>query len=179
MRFRSFLLLAALIVCLPLLSNGLAATSEKLSNEEQIEKMRQLSGLTRFTGSPLEIKIAKMLLRFRNSQMSHADSLDFYKGMADLGVGMQSIIGTKTKLEQCAIDKKWVRNDFLGESYAGGGTTVEKALLTYRRQLTVDAIKQVAREFKGRQTKQSVYLAEIGKWASQADDALKRSGLGT
>ena len=53
---------------------------------------------------------------------------------------------------------------------------MEKALLSYRRQMTLDGIRHVVREFAGRSSRNSVFLAEIGKWPHQAADALTFSG---
>ncbi len=112
-----------------------------------------------------------MLLEFKRSGGSDAAAAKFFRDLAGRGAGMREVIGVKTKLREAGVAES-----FLGASYGAGGTPVEKALLTYRRQVTLDGIRHVVREFAGRSSRNSVFLAEIGKWPHQAADALTFSG---
>jgi hypothetical protein len=151
-----------------------ANSSEK---KEEKELFWQLKGLSRFKPTPKTIAIAKLLLEFNAGPKDSSQCLKFYLDMCSLGAGMQDVIGTKTLISNAAIDLgSGFKEDFLGKSFPEGGSSVEKALLVYRRKATVDAIHQVLREFAGKGGKNSVYLAEIGKWATQADSALTFSG---
>lgn len=160
------------------LISAASPSSQSIDSEKREERLLgQLRGLKRFTSTPKNVAIAKLLLDFKASPMDQSSSLKFFQDMAALGAGMQDVIGTKTLISNAAIDYgSGFKEEFLGKGFAEGGTEVEKAILVYRRQATLDAIKQVVREFAGKGGKHSVYLAEIGKWTTQADNALTFSG---
>jgi hypothetical protein len=139
-------------------------------------KIEQLKALSRFQPSSNEVKAAKLLLAFRDSDMRGEACKRFYSDMAAQGLRMTDIIRTKTWIEDAAIKNPTIADDFLGNKFSQGGSTVEQALLAHRRQLTRDIISQVAREFAGRSSGHSVYLAEIGKWVGQTDKSLTFSG---
>lgn len=162
-----------------------AVSPQRTDNDDDIEpdrvlreenKIEQLKGLTRYQPGTNEVKAAKLLLLFRNSDMDAVACKKFYIDMAANGLRMTDIIRAKTWIEDAAIDNPSIRDDFLGNKFTGGGSTVEQSLLTYRRTLTRDIISQVVHEFAGRNCEHSVYLAEIGKWVGQPDKSLTFSG---
>ena len=121
--------------------------------------------------TPPDVAVAKLLLEFKRSGGGDAAAAKFFRDLAGRGAGMRDVIGVKTKLREAGVAES-----FLGAPYGAGGTPVEKALLSYRRQVTLDGIRHVVREFAGRSSRNSVFLAEIGKWPHQAAEALTFSG---
>ena len=69
---------------------------------------------------------------------------------------------------------------FLGAPTAAGGSAVETRLLTWRRQMVMEGIKQVIQEFRGKNSINGqefrVYYAEIGGWANETPDQMKFEG---
>ncbi|HEB95173.1 MAG TPA: hypothetical protein ENI96_01920 [Sedimenticola thiotaurini] len=93
-------------------------------------------------------------------------------------------LGLKTPMSELNRLKEVLRGQgaaemFLGQRYSGGGTPVEKALLSYRRQVTNECIRsavaEVGKRFGTHRTG-SVFLARIGKWAVQKPEMLVFAG---
>ncbi|MBU1664634.1 MAG: hypothetical protein KKG92_04440, partial [Gammaproteobacteria bacterium] len=70
--------------------------------------------------------------------------------------------------------------DVLGASYTAGGSSVEKTLLTWRREQTLAAIDEVVKRFveAGRVPRDgySLIISHVGKWATQELNALTLTG---
>ena len=65
----------------------------------------------------------------------------------------------------------------LGAKFPEGGTPVERALLVYRRDLSLTCARDAAQELTDKKDKVAgkIYLAKLGKWASQKPEALTLS----
>ncbi len=159
---------ACSLLALCLMAGAAPAQVAQRGNEKDDDIHVRLEGL-RLT--PPDVAVAKLLLEFKRSGGGDDAAARFFRDLAGRGAGMRDVIGVKTKLREAGVAES-----FLGAPYGAGGTPVEKALLSYRRQVTLDGIRHVVREFAGRSSRNSVFLAEIGKWPHQAAEALTFSG---
>lgn len=159
------------LLALCLFAGVAPAQNAQKSDGKDEDILISLKGKSQFQQSPQDVAIAKLLLEFKRGGGSEAAAAKFFRDLAGRGAGMREVNGVKTKLREAGV-----ADAFLGASYEAGGTAVEKALLTYRRQVTLDGIRHVVKEFAGRSSRNSVFLAEIGKWPHQAADALTFSG---
>ncbi len=155
------------LLALFLMAGDASAQAAQRGDEKDDDILIRLKGKSQFQQSPQDVAIAKMLLEFKRSGGSDDAAARFFRDLAGRGAGMRDVIGVKTKLREAGVAES-----FLGAPYGAGGTPVEKALLSYRRQVTLDGIRHVVMEFAGRSSRNSVFLAEIGKWPHQAADAL-------
>ena len=162
---------ACSLLALCLFAGVASAQIAQKSDGKDDDILISLKGKSQFQQSPQDVAIAKLLLEFKRGGGGDAAAAKFFRDLAGRGAGMREVNGVKTKLREAGV-----ADAFLGASYEAGGTAVEKALLTYRRQVTLDGIRHVVKEFAGRSSRNSVFLAEIGKWPHQAADALTFSG---
>lgn len=168
---RLALILSLLLVAVLAPASVGAQSAGTDAREDEDPRVVQLRGLSSFKEYPNSIQIARMLLAFKNSDMGQDAALRFYQDLAGNGLTMFDVIQAKTHINNAGMGEH-----FLGETFKEAGSPVEMALLTYRRQLTVDGIRHVVEQFKGRGGNNAIYLAEIGKWAKQADRALTFAG---
>ena len=168
---RLALVLSILLFAVLVPAHVTGQSADTTTREEEDPRVVQLRGLSSFKQYPNSIQIARMLLAFKNSDMGQDAALRFYQDLAGNGLTMFDVIQAKTHINNAGMGEH-----FLGETFKEAGSPVEMALLTYRRQLTVDGIRHVVEQFKGRGGNNAIYLAEIGKWAKQADRALTFAG---
>jgi hypothetical protein len=173
MRFRTgfakkVIACSCILLALCLVAGAAKAQVPQKSDGKDGDILVRLEGL-RLT-SP-DVAIAKQLLEFKRSGGGDAAAAKFFRDLSGRGAGMREVIGVKTKLREGGMAES-----FLGASYEAGGSPVEKALLSYRRQVTLDGIQHVVKEFAGRSSRNSIFLAEIGKWPHQSAEALTFSG---
>lgn len=120
------------------------------------------------------------LLRQANNALAagtpaHEVARQFYAELAKLGLKepLVELNRLKTRLLELGL-----ADAALGKRFAAGGTPVERALLVYRRDLTLEAIRaavaEVGRRFGG--DTGTVFLAKIGKWAVQDPDQFVLAG---
>jgi hypothetical protein len=101
----------------------------------------------------------------------------FYAGLAaieGLKAPMVALNDLKTRLTGLGL-----ADTVLGEKFPLGGTPVERALLVYRRDLTMDCIRSAVAEVAARfgaDATGKVFLAKIGKWAVQNPDMFMLAG---
>ncbi|MCG7854112.1 MAG: carboxypeptidase-like regulatory domain-containing protein, partial [Methanosarcinaceae archaeon] len=100
----------------------------------------------------------------------------FYTDLAALKLEspMVDLNRLKTRLSEVSL-----ADAALGDKFGGGGTPVERALLVYRREVTMDCIRAAVAEVArthGTDATGSVYLAKIGKWSIQNPDMFTLAG---
>jgi regulation of enolase protein 1 (concanavalin A-like superfamily) len=149
-------------------------TDESVQEEEP--SIRTLMGFARFKADPKNVALAKLLLNFNKSAKTETDCLEFFTKMADMEASMFDLIRVKRDILQHSIDHPGLQKQFFGDIFPEFGSTVEKPLLEFRRKVTMDGIQHVLQQFKGRIPGGTIWLAEIGKWATQDSRAMTFSG---
>lgn len=142
------------------------------------QKLTRLTGLMRQVNLPdVRIKAAQLLHQVQIGLPPET----FYKKLAELDVPKEHrffLMEVKKDIGNI------LGNDglrfFLGAPTAAGGSAVETRLLTWRRQMVMEGIKQVIQEFRGKNSINGqefrVYYAEIGGWANETPDQMKFEG---
>jgi hypothetical protein len=139
--------------------------------------MVKLEGLVRTLGIPgdaaKQARIARLLYEVTN-EIRGADS--FYKQLGDMGAKMTDVIALRSKLVD--MPDSALARQIMGPGYPEGGTLVEQRILTWRKQQTLEAIKDVLTKFSGRVPADGVKLivSHVGKWATQDSRSLQFPG---
>lgn len=146
------------------------------SEKEKDEFIMKLEGWGRVRGlANLEVQIARMLYEVNTGARSPKA---FYENLARLGGNMFDVIAVRSKL----VDNPdpAIPRQVMGPTFEGGGTPVEKTLLTWRRDQTKAAIDEVVKRFvdSGRVPANgyNLLISHVGKWANQADVSLTFTG---
>lgn len=121
------------------------------------------------------------LLRNANQALNRGDAPDavarqFYADLARLNLAepMVKLNALKTELQKAGL-----ADAALGERFpSAAGTPVERALLVYRRDLTMESIRAAVAEVARSHGTDvgSIFLAKIGKWAIQNPDMFTLAG---
>jgi hypothetical protein len=145
--------------------------------EDPRERIR---GIGRFVPGDPQMRVAELLLDVKNGRTGEY----FYKELGKIGknnpdVNMLLVNSVKTAIGQIGGDM--LLEKFLGRRFEGRqGTPVEALIGTYRRDLTNKAIAEVIKDSKIRtlamRTNSRVFLAFVGKWASQSPQDFTFSG---
>lgn len=134
----------------------------------------RIEGRVRALGIPdNQARIARLLYEVTN-EIRGADS--FYAELNKIGGKMTDVI----KLRSALVDMpdSALARQIMGPVYPEGGTLVEQRILTWRKQQTLAAIKDVLAKFAGRAPADGVKLmvAHVGKWATQESRSLQFPG---
>ena len=158
--------------------NAPSATLVSPKPETDQEKLLRLTGPMRQVQIPdARIKIAQLLFQVKMGLPAET----FYKrlGKMDLPKEARFLLMEVKKDLGNVLGPEGLRY-FLGEPTSGGGTSVEKILLTWRRQMVKEGIRRVMQEFKGRNRidgyEFKVYYAGIGGWAKETPDQMRFEG---
>lgn len=135
----------------------------------------RVEGLARVLGlSDQGARIARMLTEVKAGTRAPRD---FYGDLARMGANMFDVMRVRSRL----VDGDPVlAREVMGETYASGGTPVEKALLVWRREQTKAAIEDVVERFRkagrGPADGNALIISRVGKWADQVPEALTFTG---
>lgn len=129
---------------------------------DPVVKLMGMSGVKR---ADPQIRIAELFLQVRDGKI---DGVEFFTRLADVPGGMKEVREVRT-----AIQKAGLADAFLGSKYGGGGTIVEKTVLEHRRRVTERLIQETVRSTS---VNSSVFVAKVGKWATQAAEAMTFDG---
>jgi len=146
------------------------------SSDESIvppEEDRSFVTLKQFKPTSLQWFIA------RNLEAVHMGDMhpkDFFKALAKHGGTMFDVMEVKATVEKLSGTSGL--QELLGERYASGGSKAEKILLTWRREMVEEGIRDACRKTGGEALGKNggVLLAKIGAWANQDFDALTVAG---
>lgn len=163
----------------PSASFGWRGSQDAAADDSLFQKFPQLKGVSRFKPGDPHLAIAEALLKVKEGGMTPEQ---FFMRLGELRdargnpVSMRDVISVKTQIEKAG--GRDLLDHFLGERFAAGGSPVEQKLLQARRKVTIEALQHVARKFSGHPLAQGsrVFLAPVGKWATQDDAALTFSG---
>lgn len=147
------------------------AASKAPSDDERAVK---LSGLLRTLNFPdQQARIARLLFEV-TSEIRGADS--FYAELGKMGAKMTDVIALRSKLVD--MPDSSLARQIMGPGYPEGGTLVEQRILTWRKQQTLESIKDVLAKFSGRVPADGVKLivSHVGKWATQDSRSLQFPG---
>jgi hypothetical protein len=120
------------------------------------------------------------LLRAANQALTRGEAPDavarqFYADLARLNIPspMVALNDLKKRLTDTGL-----ADAALGERFDAGGTPVERAILVYRRDLTMESIRAAVADVARSHGVDvgSVFLAKIGKWAVQKPDMFTLAG---
>ena len=157
-----------------------SATAPPVATQPETDrgKMLRLTGLMRQAQVPdVRIKIAQLLFQVKMGMPAET----FYKRLAELDLPKEARFQImEVKKDIGNVLKPEGLRYFLGEPFSGGGTSVEKIILTWRRQLVKEGIREVMKQFMGRNRidgyEFKVYYAEIGGWATENADQMRFEG---
>ncbi len=139
---------------------------------EKEDPMQTIRGIGRFVPGDPRLRVAQLLLDVKNGKTGEYFYRELGKiGKNDPGVNMALVNSVKTAIGEIGGDA--LLEQFLGRRFEGRqGTPVETLILSYRRDLTKKAILEVIRDPKIRslaaKTRSRVFLAFVGKWATQS-----------
>ncbi|MGA8260236.1 MAG: hypothetical protein WB783_08500 [Arenicellales bacterium] len=173
-----------MILCIVLLlPASLWAADNPPSDESQDSLYQQLFGALSTFGadSPkIEAAIAKNFLAVKEGRMTPEQ---FYRALAELNtpghLGPREVLN---KVKKDIFDHGGTADQeyFLGRQFAEGGTPVEKKLLTWRRDVWEETVKEVMHEFRGKNVRGSnhftVFLSKIGSWSTESPNAMRFAG---
>ena len=142
----------------------LARAGEK-EDEDSRAALARLADASSIRPGSTEIRVAELLLRVRNDSLTGAQ---FFARLKAIPAGMKEVREVRT-----AVAAAGLAPAFLGARFAGGGTPVERTVLEHRRRVTERLILETIRSQPAGAT---VFVAKVGKWASQAADALTFDG---
>jgi hypothetical protein len=144
------------------------------------DPISRIQGIGRFVPGDPRLRIAELLLDVKNGRTGEY----FYKELGRIGknnpdINMLMVNSVKTSIGEIGGDM--LLDQFLGRRFEGRqGTPVEALIGTYRRDLTNKAIAEVIKDSKIRtlamRTNSRVFLAFVGKWASQSPQDFTFSG---
>ena len=156
----------------------LAQVGTGLAKED--DPITRIKGMGRFVPGDPRLRVAELLLDVKNGKTGEY----FYKELGTIGknkpeVNMLMVNAVKTSIAEIGGDM--LLEKFLGARFEGRqGTPVEALIGTYRRDLTNKAIAEVIKDPKIRalaaRTNSRVFLAFVGKWASQSPQDFTFSG---
>ena len=170
--------MALLLITLSTAPAWAAGTAPAANPAPDQKELLRLTGLVRQAGLPdPKIKIAQLLHQVRLGLPPDT----FYKKLSEMDLPMEA----RFQLMEVKKDLGNILGDqglrfFLGQPTAAGGSAVETRLLSWRRQMVMDGIRQVIQEFKGKNRVDGhefrVYYAEIGGWATETPDQMRFEG---
>jgi len=153
---------------------------KSVNSEQEAKEDPKISGMINMLKLPdKQGKLARMLFRVNNRKL---DPQDFFKQMAAMGADKDDLIAVKKRLENHSIQvgHKSFMNSILGHGFPEGGTPVEKALYSWRRTITLDAINATIKRFiaQGRLPMHGfgLMISHVGKWATQIEKAMTFAG---
>jgi hypothetical protein len=146
---------------------------------EEDKPEARLVGLMRQAGLPdVKLRIARNLRQVRLGTMSPEQ---FYKALAQMDMPKEArFFLMEVRKDIGNLTGQEGLRHFLGPLTEAGGSLVETTLLTWRRQLVMEGVRQVIGQFKGKNRlggyTYRVYYAEIGSWATEVPHEMKFAG---
>jgi hypothetical protein len=150
---------------------GSTPTQVRPGITKQDDPITTIRGIGRFVPGDPRLRVAELLLEVKNGKTGEY----FFRELGKIGAGNPAVdmgLVNRVKTDIGEIGGDTLLNRFLGARFPGRqGTPVETLIGTYRRDLTNKAIAEVIKNPKIRalaaRTNSRVFLAFVGKWASQ------------
>ena len=159
-------ILPAFLLGLALLSPVYAQTPPPTAqSDDRSDPIVRLVGSSGIKLEAPQIRVAQLFLAARAGPM---DGAEFFARLADIPAGMKEVREVRTAIQHAGL-----ADAFLGPKFTGGGTPVEKLALEHRRRVTERVILEALTSMPAGS---SVFVAKVGKWATQAAEAMTFDG---
>lgn len=144
-------------------------------SEEDITNSDLTLAVTAMKGPYVDVKM-KIVTKIKEVRQGKLSPEDFYKQVGEMkmpeGKEVRHVLMEIKKDIGNYLGKNGLRKVF-GELYPSGGSQAESIILSHRKNVVMETIKQVMKDFAGEDLKFTVYYSEVGSWPNEGPKDMK------